>query len=142
MDNTVKTLIIVVVVLVAALGIVGGFFLNNYLANSVNNNNPNHPIFNVTLNKSNSSQLNSTNSTSTPQITTGNNSGNNNYPISESQALQIVQANAGNQNYIYDGIKGEGTGAYYQFTVYLNTNIYGQEQFDWYEVNAYTGAMS
>ena len=37
MDNTVKLLIIIVIILVAVLGIVGGVFLQGYLVNRHNN---------------------------------------------------------------------------------------------------------
>ena len=59
MDNTVKTLIIVVIILVAILGVVGGVFLQGYLSNNKNVsaiNQSNSSANNTTLNQTSSSQ--------------------------------------------------------------------------------------
>lgn len=50
MDNTVKTLIVVVVVLIAVLGVTSGFILQSYLSN----NNKNAPALNQTNTSTNS----------------------------------------------------------------------------------------
>lgn len=59
MDKTVKTLIIVIIILVAALGVVGGVFLQGYLSNNKNSsviNQSNSSANNTTLNQTSSIQ--------------------------------------------------------------------------------------
>ncbi len=144
MPDTTMILIVLVIVLVAIVGVAAGYiFYGNVNHIPITNN-----TTNTTVNSTNQSN-NKTQTNPTTQASTGNssgNSGNNDgskvYTISESQALQIVQENAGNQNYVYAGTQpGVNGDTNYVFQVRLNDNIYGQEQFSTYEVDAETGEM-
>jgi len=66
LENTVKTLIIVVIILIAVLGVASGFILQGYL--STNNNNKNATIVNQT-NTTNSSTNNKTSNETTDKTT-------------------------------------------------------------------------
>jgi len=103
LDNTVKTLIIVVIILVAVLGVASGVILQSYLSN--NNKNA------TTVNQTNVSVNNTTpnvsiNNTTTNQTTkkTTSNSQNDNVMISAKKAERI----ATNQ---LSGYEVQGTGA-------------------------------
>jgi flagellar basal body-associated protein FliL len=60
MDKTVKALIIVVIILVAVLGVAGGFILQGYMSNSNKN---------ITVNQTNASVNNTTTVQTTKQFT-------------------------------------------------------------------------
>jgi hypothetical protein len=131
--------------LVGIVGVAAGYIFYGSMNHTPITNN----TTNTTINSTNQTNTPVNNTTLTTQANTGNSNGNNKnnggnsgYAISESQALQIVQANAGNQNYIYSGTTtGPNGDTRYVFQVRLNDNIYGQEQFSTYEVDAETGEM-
>jgi Tfp pilus assembly protein PilV len=82
LDNTIKTLIIIVVILVAVLGVAGGFILQGYLLNS----NKNATSVNQT-NASTNSSIDNTKSNLTSNKSTSTNSG----FISSQKAIDIAQ---------------------------------------------------
>jgi cytoskeletal protein RodZ len=85
LNNTVKLLIIIVIILVAVLGIVGGVFLQGYLANSHNNttavNQTNSTIGNNTSEQNTSNSLSSKSNTTAQKL------------ISSQEAINIVNKN-------------------------------------------------
>ena len=97
MPASTKILIVVVIVLVAIVGVAAGYIFYGSANHTPTTNN----TTNTTINSTNQSNTPVNNTT---QTNTGNTNSNvNNYPVSESQALQIVEANAGNHPYIYLG---------------------------------------
>jgi len=76
LDRTVKTLIIVVIILVAILGVAGGFILQGYLTN-----NKNPTVVNLTNTTPNNTSINQTTQEKKPS---------NQNNISPSQAIAIA----------------------------------------------------
>ena len=81
MDKTVKALIIVVIILVAVLGVAGGFILQSYMSNSNKN---------VVINQTNSSINNTPNQTTSNQATVQNSQPAQNKTLSATQAIAIA----------------------------------------------------
>ncbi len=145
-QNSSNTLLImIIVVLVAILSMAAGYmFYGNVKHSQITNN--------TTLNNTNETNTIANNATPTnpsTQENTENNNGNsvNNggssgYSISENQALQIVEANAGNHPYIYGGTQSINGQTYYLFQYQEGENYNGDAMWNSYEVNVETGAMS
>ena len=141
MDKTVKTLIIVVIILVAVLGVAGGFILQGYLSN---NKNP------TVVNLTNTTPNNTPNQT-TQQKTSSNQN------ISPSQAIVIANKYAssfgeeatGSVDYI-NGIgdynRADGDPYYHVELKKIKTTHYGNSDDiprAWYvEIDAKTGAIN
>ncbi len=133
-----KILIVVVIVLVAGLGLVSGMMLMKNQAKPISNN---------TTGANNNTGTNNSTSSSSNSPQTSSNSGNSsndenfqqNPPISESQALAIVEENAGPGNYVHIGNdvgiinNGQEDGIQWYKFENPNTNLF-------YSVNAQTGA--
>lgn len=83
MDNTTKTLIIVIIILVGVLGLAGGFILQGIL---IKNNNS-------TANQTNTSINSNTTSTSTTTQNSDESSNNRSEFLSEGEAIDIAEAN-------------------------------------------------
>jgi uncharacterized iron-regulated membrane protein len=133
----------VIIVLVAVLGLAGGYILLK--------NNPQTALTSV---NQNNTTAGSTNSPQTTSQSSGNNansansggsnssSGTNTQTpqISESQALSDVQQTVGDKDYTYNGLNYEEGVPYYVFEVTYTEN--GYVSHDWYTVNAITGDVS
>ena len=136
MDNTVKILIIIVVILVAVLGIAGGFILQGYLSN-----NKNPTVVNLTNPSVNTTSVNQT----TQQKTSSNNN------ISPSQAIAIANKYAssfgeeatGSVDYV-NGVTDPNIGPYYHVELKWITphNINDPPQAWYVEIDAKTGAIN
>jgi Peptidase propeptide and YPEB domain len=144
MDNTVKALIIVVIVLVAVLGVAGGFILQGYMSNSNKN---------ITVNQTNTS----VNNTTTGQTTKQTSKTSQDKTISASQAISIANKYAarfgeeatGSVDYI-NGIgdynMADGDPYYHVELKNIKTTHYGNSDDiprAWYvEIDANTGAIN
>ncbi len=135
MDNTIKTLIIIVVILVAVLGVAGGFILQSYLLNS----NKNATSVNQT-NASTNSSINNTTSNLTSNKSTSTNSG----FISSQKAIDIaktmIESDPSNVYYT-EFVNGLPYGSPYYYRVYAmhqNSGGWSYEPTE-VDVNAKTG---
>lgn len=123
MDNTVKTLIIVVIILVGVLGVAGGVFLQSNLTNNKNV----AQIDQSDVNQSNSTSNNTT-STAGKQNYKVNISTNNQTTqiesklISEADAIKIVQDNIGTNGDVNSGATLVNNGKHQYYTVLFSDN--------------------
>jgi hypothetical protein len=145
MDKTVKALIIVVIILVAILGVAGGFILQGYMSNSNKN---------ITVNQTNTSVNNTTTGQTTPQTTKTSTQ---DKTISSSQAISIANKYAarfgekanGNVEYL-SGIgmynMANGDPFYHVDLEYITPRNYGNSDdiltSSYVEIDAKTGAIN
>jgi cell division protein YceG involved in septum cleavage len=141
MDNNVKVLIIVVIILVAILGVAGGFILQGYMSNSNKN---------ITANQTNTSVNNTTTEQTTKTSTQDK-------TISSSQAISIANKYAarfgekanGNVEYL-SGIgmynMANGDPFYHVDLEYITPRNYGNSDdiltSSYVEIDAKTGAIN
>jgi hypothetical protein len=135
MDNTVKTLIIVVVILVAVLGVVGGFILQGYLSNT----NKNLTVVNLTNGSVNNTSVNQT----TQQKTQSNQ---NNKMISAAQAKAIANKYESDYNLEASGYVGffdvgDGNPYYHVDLKYKNASSSDNQEVAYVTIYAKTGAI-
>ncbi len=135
MDNSVKTLIIIVIILIAVLGVVGGIFLQSYLVNSHNNT--------TAVNQTNSTIGNNTSVQNTSNSSSSKSNINTQKLISPQEAINIVNKNVPAYGLTSYGAKlvQNGQHPYYLVSAYdqnPNSTTYG-EAIGGAKVDAITG---
>ena len=135
MDNSVKTLIIIVIILIAVLGVVGGIFLQSYLVNSHNNT--------TAVNQTNSTIGNNTSVQNTSNSSSSKSNINTQKLISPQEAINIVNKNVPAYGLTSYGAKlvQNGQYPYYLVSAYdqnPNSTTYG-EAIGGAKVDAITG---
>ncbi len=133
MDKTVKTFIIIVIILVAILGVVGGVFLQGYLSNNKNVTVVNQT--NVTINQSSSVNQNSDGKLNNNTQTTSDSS-----IISSQKSIEVAKEctrdSYARNNYIYKAQLIESLNPYYKVSIYV---FQGGSAIAWIDVDAKTG---